>query len=376
MKMNNVNSELIGSLIRKLRKENDMTLIDLANVLNVSKPAVSQWENGKGIKTEYLYSLSKFFNISMSELLDGNLNEEDNDSFWKRNYDITNYDFEDNINEKNINNVKEYYVHYNMIKNRFYNLLPKWVNDQLKNNELEEFIYLKKYFEFDYNYKNIIDNSNGYNIFENENIQKEFVKKIINKINDLSIDEYNWELIKLYNCKLDLKGEIVCKSGNMKAFDYMLNVMTQVEKDVLLEHNLYYDNENNNFLSNNKKFAFTNDEIEQKEYFKIMLNNNCNCMLDYHNNYETISNECLNYFEGKIKINDLRENENINNIHLYIDSFGRDYHIALRKWKSLSYKEYCKFIDYKKTKYLKNLVNNKDSNPLKYFEELINIDNM
>ena len=374
--MNNVNSELIGSLIRKLRKENDMTLIDLANVLNVSKPAVSQWENGKGIKTEYLYSLSKFFNISMSELLDGKLNEEDNDSFWKRNYDITNYDFEDNINEKNINNVKEYYVHYNMIKNRFYNLLPKWVNDQLKNNELEEFIYLKKYFEFDYNYKNIIDNSNGYNIFENENIQKEFVKKIINKINDLSIDEYNWELIKLYNCKLDLKGEIVCKSGNMKAFDYMLNVMTQVEKDVLLEHNLYYDNENNNFLSNNKKFAFTNDEIEQKEYFKIMLNNNCNCMLDYHNNYEPISNECLNYFEGKIKINDLRENENINNIHLYIDSFGRDYHIALRKWKSLSYKEYCKFIDYKKTKYLKNLVNNKDSNPLKYFEELINIDNM
>lgn len=374
--MNNVNLELIGSLIRKLRKENDMTLIDLANVLNVSKPAVSQWENGKGIKTEYLYSLSKFFNISMSELLDGKLNEEDNESFWKRNYDITNYDFEDNINEKNINNVKEYYVHYNMIKNRFYNLLPKWANDQLKNNELEEFIYLKNYFEFDYNYKNIIDNSNGYNIFENENIQKEFVKKIINKINDLSSDEYNWELIKLYNCKLDLKGEIVCKSGNMKAFDYMLSVMTQVEKDVLLEHNLYYDNENNNFLSNNKKFAFTNDEIEQKEYFKIMLNNNCNCMLDYHNNYETISDECLNYFEGKIKINDLRENENINNIHLYIDSFGRDYHIALRKWKSLSYKEYCKFIDYKKTKYLKNLVNNKDSNPLKYFEELINIDNM
>lgn len=374
--MNNVNLELIGSLIKKLRKENDMTLIDLANVLNVSKPAVSQWENGKGIKTEYLYSLSKFFNISMSELLDGKLNEEDNESFWKRNYDITNYDFEDNINEKNINNVKEYYVHYNMIKNRFYNLLPKWANDQLKNNELEEFIYLKNYFEFDYNYKNIIDNSNGYNIFENENIQKEFVKKIINKINDLSSDEYNWELIKLYNCKLDLKGEIVCKSGNMKAFDYMLNVMTQVEKDVLLEHNLYYDNENNNFLSNNKKFAFTNDEIEQKEYFKIMLNNNCNCMLDYHNNYEPISDECLNYFEGKIKINDLRENENINNIHLYIDSFGRDYHIALRKWKSLSYKEYCKFIDYKKTKYLKNLVNNKDSNPLKYFEELINIDNM
>lgn len=374
--MNNVNLELIGSLIRKLRKENDMTLIDLANVLNVSKPAVSQWENGKGIKTEYLYSLSKFFNISMSELLDGKLNEEDNESFWKRNYDITNYDFEDNINEKNINNVKEYYVHYNMIKNRFYNLLPKWANDQLKNNEVEEFIYLKKYFEFDYNYKNIIDNSNGYNIFENENIQKEFVKKIINKIDDLSSDEYNWELIKLYNCKLDLKGEIVRKSGNTKAFDYMLNVMTQVEKDVLLEHNLYNDNENNNFLSNNKKFAFTNDEIEQKEYFKIMLNNNCNCMLDYHNNYETISDECLNYFEGKIKINDLRENENINNIHLYIDSFGRDYHIALRKWKSLSYKEYCKFIDYKKTKYLKNLVNNKDSNPLKYFEELINIDNM
>lgn len=374
--MNNVNSELIGSLIRKLRKENDMTLIDLAKVLNVSKPAVSQWENGKGIKTEYLYSLSKLFNISMSELLDGKLNEEDNKTFWKRNYDITNYDFEDNFNEKNIDNVKEYYVHYNMIKNRFYNLLPKWANDQLKNNELEEFIYLKNYFEFDYNYKNIIDNSNGYNIFENENPQKEFVKKIINKINDLSSDEYNWELIKLYNCKLDLKGEIVCKSGNMKAFNYMLNVMTQVEKDVLLEHNLYYDNENNNFLSYDKKNAFTNDEIEQKEYFKIMLNNNCNCMLDYHNNYEPISDECLNYFEGKIKINNLRENENINNIHLYIDSFGRDYHIALRKWKSLSYKEYCKFIDYKKTKYLKNLVNNKDSNPLKYFEELINIDNM
>ena len=68
--MNNVNLELIGLLIRKLRKENDMTLIDLAKVLNVSKPAVSQWENGKGIKTEYLYSLSKFFNISIVLFID------------------------------------------------------------------------------------------------------------------------------------------------------------------------------------------------------------------------------------------------------------------------------------------------------------------
>lgn len=41
-----MNQEKIGKFIAELRKENNMTQIELANKLGVTDRAVSKWENG------------------------------------------------------------------------------------------------------------------------------------------------------------------------------------------------------------------------------------------------------------------------------------------------------------------------------------------
>ena len=57
--------------LRKIRKENGMTMKDLADKIGVSESAISQYENGKrqpGFET--LKELSGIFNVSVDYLLD------------------------------------------------------------------------------------------------------------------------------------------------------------------------------------------------------------------------------------------------------------------------------------------------------------------
>ncbi|MDE6947611.1 MAG: helix-turn-helix transcriptional regulator [Anaeroplasmataceae bacterium] len=82
-------------LLRQLRKVSNMTIQDVAQAMGVSKAAISKWETGDGIKTEYLFDLSKFFGIKFSELLNGKLDNESNSDYWRRNYDLSNYDFDE-----------------------------------------------------------------------------------------------------------------------------------------------------------------------------------------------------------------------------------------------------------------------------------------
>ena len=67
-----MNQEKIGDFIAELRKENNMTQIELANKLGVTDRAVSKWENGRGLPDVSLFEpLCKEFNISVNELLKG-----------------------------------------------------------------------------------------------------------------------------------------------------------------------------------------------------------------------------------------------------------------------------------------------------------------
>ena len=67
-----------ATLLKKLRKDCNYTIQKIANLLDVSKAAVSKWESGYDIKTEHLYELSKLYNVSFSELYYGKLKKEKN----------------------------------------------------------------------------------------------------------------------------------------------------------------------------------------------------------------------------------------------------------------------------------------------------------
>ncbi len=69
-----MDNEKIGRLIHSLRKENNMTQLQLAGLLNVSDKAVSKWERGLGRPDlSLLPQLSKIFNVDIEKLLSGQL---------------------------------------------------------------------------------------------------------------------------------------------------------------------------------------------------------------------------------------------------------------------------------------------------------------
>lgn len=67
-----MNQEKIGSFIKKIRKDNNLTQKELADKLGVTYQAVSKWENGLNIPDiGIIKEISKMYNIEIDELLSG-----------------------------------------------------------------------------------------------------------------------------------------------------------------------------------------------------------------------------------------------------------------------------------------------------------------
>jgi len=70
-----MDSEKIGALIEKKRKEKKLTQEELAKKLYVSNKTISKWETGKGIPSiDLLLPLSEVLDIDIKELLTGKEN--------------------------------------------------------------------------------------------------------------------------------------------------------------------------------------------------------------------------------------------------------------------------------------------------------------
>ena len=79
--------------LQQLRSQNNLTQEQLAEQLYVSRTAISKWESGKGYPNiESLKCISKFFSVSIDELLSGEelitLAETENHSNVKKIYNI------------------------------------------------------------------------------------------------------------------------------------------------------------------------------------------------------------------------------------------------------------------------------------------------
>lgn len=67
-----MNQEVIGKFISKLRKDFGMTQQELADKLNVTDRAVSNWENGRRLPDiSILKELSSIFDITIDEIIYG-----------------------------------------------------------------------------------------------------------------------------------------------------------------------------------------------------------------------------------------------------------------------------------------------------------------
>lgn len=66
----NIDKKVVGERIRKFRKENKLTQVKLATILNTVHPTITNYENGKNlIATPFLYEICKKYKISADYLL-------------------------------------------------------------------------------------------------------------------------------------------------------------------------------------------------------------------------------------------------------------------------------------------------------------------
>ena len=100
-----MNQEKIGKFILKLRKENNMSQMELAEKLGVTDCAISKWENGKGLPDISLMpSLCKELGITINDLLSGEK--------------VENKDYQEKFEENVLNTMK--YLNERMIKSIFF----------------------------------------------------------------------------------------------------------------------------------------------------------------------------------------------------------------------------------------------------------------
>lgn len=74
-----MDQEKIGNLLKKIRKENNLTQEKFAERLKVTPQAVSKWERGKNIPDiSVLKEIKKIYNIDLDSILDGENNKKKN----------------------------------------------------------------------------------------------------------------------------------------------------------------------------------------------------------------------------------------------------------------------------------------------------------
>lgn len=84
----------LSEKLQELRKEKGLTQEELAEALFVSRTAISKWESGRGVPNiESLKAISKFFSVSIDELLSGEeilkIADEDNKQKEKHTRDLS-----------------------------------------------------------------------------------------------------------------------------------------------------------------------------------------------------------------------------------------------------------------------------------------------
>ena len=67
-----MNQQKIGTFLKELRKEKQITQEQLAEYLNVSNRSVSRWETGNNLPDlDILIQLSKYYDVQLIEILEG-----------------------------------------------------------------------------------------------------------------------------------------------------------------------------------------------------------------------------------------------------------------------------------------------------------------
>ncbi len=134
----------MGSFLKALRKEKNLTQLQLSNALggDYSDAFISKWERGESVPNiQDLKRLAEYYNVSVDEILNGTRYEEVD---FEKKYFIYNNDWMSRHNPDDLYDIRE--AQELLIETRFKELLKKMVGDGLSLQEDKEFDFIVNHF--------------------------------------------------------------------------------------------------------------------------------------------------------------------------------------------------------------------------------------
>lgn len=347
----NINFDLVGNLIAKLREEFGLTQQDFATEIGVSKGAVCQWEQGSGIKTENLYDIAKYFNITVSELINGQLLE-DND-YFERNYSLNEFEPFYEVNESNYSELLVYLKRCKNVIKRMMMLYPLHMKNMLTKKLDEEYLKISNYFKVDNYYLASLQLDVSICSID------EIAKKIKNTFEIQNETELDYELYKIFylDMKIDPLAVLNYENDDLAANEY-LELIGKERCDELLTK-----------LTFKKK----DDEIENSLPVRRLVEFGAICFFTMEKiqefTYNEIDEDLLAQLNGVMpnkiiqdRYDFFKKEEKDNNLYFPFDIYS---------WKKYTKNGYEYLIDFDATNRIRDLVLLKDSNPKEYYRNLV-----
>lgn len=334
----------LGNFICALREECEMDQKTLAQLLGVSSSAISQCENGGGIKIEKLFQLSELFGVTLDELLEAKRSNQTLEGKWESIYDINDYDMSELIESGDVDTIKGFYNRVAIINDSFYKLIDKWIFCKTTDEEYKELCYLWQYFETT-NYLNRYREK--YVICFNDEQRRNEIKEVLSQeLKGCDKQTVLWELPKIFVLKVKLyvdevieliinDGRIEREDANIDCGKALFKALPKISQDLLYSRIVY--NSDNSLVVN--AFQRIMGELGAELLY-----------LPKSKNFITIDEEDFENIESEVELDEALTSA----VKIYRNKFINDF--EYKSWAELDYTEYQQCIDKNKTVELKLLM--------------------
>lgn len=351
-----INFDLVGNLVAKLRERYGLSQQEFAKEIGVSKGAVCQWEQGSGIKTENLYDIAKYFNITVSELLDGQLNEEEDDDYFERNYNLDDFEYFSEVTDSNYEDLLEYLKRCKNVIRRFMVLYPLHVDNKLTKKQSSEYRKMSHYFKVDYEYAEAI--RMGMHIYSIDEAVEELTEFF--EIKDKKELDYMLYKIFYLEIKINSLSLLNYEKGDFAISEY-LELIGKERRDSLLT---------------NLTEEMNDDEIEHSTAVKRLIEAGARCFFTRKHissfEYNEVDEDVFKQLSGATpnriiqdRYDFFKSEEKTNRILEMYDPYS---------WKNYTEDGYEYLIDIDTTNKIRDIVLLKDSDPKAYYKNLLERD--
>ncbi|MCH5157345.1 MAG: helix-turn-helix transcriptional regulator [Clostridiales bacterium] len=238
----------LGNFIRELREGIGMDQKTLAALLGVSSSAISQCENGGGIKIEKLYQLSELFGVTIDELLSGKKKEQPITERLGELYYIDENALQQSIDVGDYDVIVYWLLRIKTVRERFEDLIYKRIFFKITTEENAELEYLLKYYNCNIHASKYF--AEPIVFFNNEHRYDSIRDVLSSTLGFNNRTALEWELNRIFSFKLDLRVQEVLEilsndnriETEQKRIDCLIalfEALPRVSKDLLFSQIVY-----------------------------------------------------------------------------------------------------------------------------------------